>query len=117
MSALALLLAQISVAAYACPKLSVISGESTITMAQSADVPCDDMDMQQPSVCYEHCKDQVGLDRIQLPSVPPATLLASNLVVPLLGPHRATAATNWVAHDLTRVTRPPPSVLFCVFRI
>jgi hypothetical protein len=49
--------------------------------------------------------------------VPPATLLASNLAVPLLGTHRTIAPTRWAAPDLTRVTRPPPSVLFCVFRI
>ena len=114
-SAVVLLLAQISLAAYACPKLSEIPGAGAV--AQAADVPCDEMDMQQPSVCHEHCKDQASADRVQLPGVAPAMVMANNLTVPIFDTQRASAPTNHAEPDLTRVTRPPPSVLFCVFRI
>ena len=72
--------------------------------------------MQQPSVCHEHCKDQAGVDQVQLPGVPSSTVMASNLVVPLFDAHRATAPVSWAGPDPARVTRPPPSILFCVFR-
>jgi hypothetical protein len=118
-SAAALLLAQISLAAYACPKLSTLAAPGTSTASQTAGtgVPCDEMDMQQPSVCHEHCKDQTGADRVQLPGVPPATVLADNLVVPIFDARRASAPTSFDGPDPARVTRPPPSILFCVFRI
>jgi hypothetical protein len=86
-------------------------------VTQPADVPCDKMDMQQPSICHEHCKDQTGADRVQLPGVPAATVLASNLAVPIFDTHDASAPTSFDGPDPARVTRPPPSILFCVFRI
>ena len=116
-SVFVLLAAQIGLAAYACPKLSTILGEGINTATQLADVPCDEMDMQQPSVCHEHCKDQASADRVQLPGVAPAMVMANNLTVPIFDTQRASAPTNHAEPDLTRVTRPPPSVLFCVFRI
>jgi len=115
LSAALLLFAQISLAAYACPKLSAIPGAGA--MVQAAEVPCDEMDMQQPSVCHEHCKDQSGADRVQLPGVPPATVLTHNFAVAIFDTHRDIAPANHNEPDLSRVTRPPPSVLFCVFRI
>jgi len=114
-SAVVLLLAQISLAVYACPKLSEIPGAGAV--AQAADVPCDEMDMQQPSVCHEHCKDQTGADRVQQPGVPPATVLANNLAVSIFDSWHTNGPVSWDDPALNRTTRPPPSVLFCVFRI
>jgi len=111
-SVFAFLLAQISLTVYACPGLSKIAGAA----AERASMPCADMDPQQPSVCHEHCKDQAGVDHVQLPGVPPAMAMAHALVTPLIDAHRAVMPASCAGPDPARVTGPPPSILFCVFR-
>lgn len=112
----ALLFAQIGLAAYACPNLSRGPGAGTGTAAERLGVPCADMDSQQPAVCHEHCKDQAGADQVQLPGVPSSMTMASSLVLPLFDAHRAAVPSNCAGPDPARVTGPPPSILFCVFR-
>ena len=111
----ALLFAQIGLAAYACPNLSRALGAGTETAAEQLGVPCADMDSQQPAVCHEHCKDQAGVDQVQLPGVP-SMAMASSLVLPLFDAHRAAVPASCAGPDPARVTGPPPSILFCVFR-
>ena len=109
----ALLFAQIGLAAYACPNLSRGPGAGNET---AAELPCADMDSQQPAVCHEHCKDQAGLDQVQPAGVPSSMAMASSLVLPLFDAHRATIPASCAGPDPARVTAPPPSILFCVFR-
>jgi|KBSMisStaDraftv2_1062788.scaffolds.fasta_scaffold1044864_2 hypothetical protein len=109
----ACLFAQISLAGYVCPSLSE-SVRSAVS--DQAKVPCAEMDPQQPSVCHEHCKDQVALDHVQLLGVPSPMAMAPSLVIPHFDAHRAVLPASSAGPDPTRVTRPPSSILFCVFR-
>lgn len=111
-SLFAFLLAQISLTVYTCPGLSKIAGAAT----ERASMPCADMDPQQPWVCHEHCKDQAGVDHTHVPGVPSAMAMPHSLVIPLFDAHRAVLPASCAGPDPARVTAPPPSILFCVFR-
>ena len=110
----AFLFAQISLAGYVCPGLS--EGVHAGALSDHAQVPCAEMDPQQPAPCHEHCKDQAGVDHVQFPGVPSSTGMAHILVVPLFDANHATLSASCSGPDPTRVTRPPCSILFCVFR-
>lgn len=110
----AFLFAQISLAGYVCPGLS--EGKHTGARTEQAMGPCAEMDAQQPSVCHEHCKDQAGVDHVPLPGVPSSMAMAPSLVIAHFDAHRAVLPTSCAGPDPTRVTRPPSSILFCVFR-
>jgi len=111
LAAMALLFAQISVAAYACPALTKNAGAGASATAEQPDA---DRGAQHPSLCHEHCKAQVGVDHVQVVGVPPA--MPSGLVLPVLDVHQALLRVTYVAPDLARVSHPPCSILFCVFR-
>src|SRR5206468_61183 len=87
LAAMALLFAQVSVAAYACPDLGKSAGAGASTMAEQNRQPDTGRDAQHPSLCHEHCKAQVSVDHVQVVGVPPA--MPSGLVLPVVDIHRA----------------------------
>lgn len=119
----AMLFAQLAVAAYACPDLAGAQADAVVTaMAMDTEhqaMPgCDEIDLEQPALCHAHGQagDQV-LDKPQAPNVPPAVAI---LLVPALqDPHLAyrPAGADTGAVFLTRVSDPPLSIQYCCFRI
>jgi hypothetical protein len=114
LAAVALLFAQISVAAYACPHLGKTPEAGASTMAEQGRQTDAGSDAQHPSLCHEHCKAQVSADHVQMMGVPPATL--SGLVLPVVDTHHALLRVTYSQPDPARVNGPPCSILFCVFR-
>jgi len=113
-AAAALLFAQISVAAYACPHLGMSPGAGASTITEQGQQTEAGRDGQHPSLCHEHCKAQVSVDHVQVVGVPPA--MPSGLVLPLLDAHHALLRVGYAEPDPARVNSPPCSILFCVFR-
>jgi hypothetical protein len=114
-AALALLCAQLSLAAYACPDLSTTSGVGAITMtvhcAQGGSV----LDPRHPAVCHEQCKPQVNVDyRLQGPDLLPAVPTA--LIVSWVDTYRVLTRARIAEPDAARANGPPLSILFCVSR-
>jgi len=117
LSAFVLLFAQLSVAAYACPALSLLSGVDTVaeqSMPEQFVKPCADMDPEQPSLCTDHCKEQSAIDGVKLPVASPAVPSAFTLAV--VNWYCVTPAPT-ASYYPTRITDPPLSIRFCVFRI
>jgi hypothetical protein len=114
LAATALLFAQISVAAYACPGLSKSAGAGASTMAEQGQQSDAGRDVGHPPLCHEHCKAQVGADQAQVVGVPAA--MPSGLVISVVDVHHAVLRVTHAAPDPARVNHPPCSILFCVLR-
>jgi hypothetical protein len=110
----ALLFAQISVAAYACPTPGKSPGTDASAMLEHGRQPDAGRDAQRPSLCHEHCKAQVSMDHVQVVGVPPAP--PSGLVLAVVDVHHALLEVTYFEPDPARVNAPPCSILFCVFR-
>lgn len=131
-----LLMAQMAIAAYACPALS--SGATGnmqmpptsaspddrdqvdvgMPMAQSSN--CDDMagamDATSPNLCAEHCKYGQQSDKAPTLNAPAAVLTAlyaTPLVPEMAPPPRPAAATL----SALVAASPPHTILHCVYRI
>lgn len=131
------LLAQMSIAAYACPGIlsalqasrpaTAIGGTptaepaDTAALRMAAEAPaCDDMvgamDPTSANLCAEHCKYGQQSDRATTVNVPAAALVAlyATPVVPeLVLPPRPVAA----AMSALVAASPPHAILHCVYRI
>ena len=114
LAAVALLFAQISVAAYACPDLTKSARAGASTMAEQGQQSDAGRDAQHPPLCHEHCKPQVSVDHVQIVGVPPAP--PSGLVLSVVDTHHALLRVTYAEPDPARVNSPPCSILFCVFR-
>ena len=123
-----LLIAQMAIAAYACPALSSAatgtmqmpptSAEQGQPMAQSSN--CDDMvgamDPSSPNLCAEHCKVGQQSDKAPTLNTPVAVLTAlyaTPLVPETAPPPRPAAATL----SALVAASPPHTILHCVYRI
>jgi len=114
-AATVLLLAQLSVAAYACPDLSMGSGAGATTMTEHCAQGGSVLDPQHPAVCHEQCKPHSSVDhRIQSPGLPPA--VPTGLIVTWVDPYRFLSRARTAAPDAARANGPPRSILFCVSR-
>lgn len=127
-----LLMAQMAIAAYACPALlSEASGQiaplvergrladAVMPMAQSS--PCDEMvgatDLSSANLCAEHCKYGQQTDKAPTVNVPAAVLnalYASPLVRDLVPPPRSAGAAT---ESALVAASPPHTVLHCVYLI
>jgi hypothetical protein len=114
-AALVLMLAQLSVAAYACPDLGTSRSAGAVTMVEHCHGGGSVLDPQNPAVCHEQCKPQANVDyRIQafdLPAALPTGLIVASFDAFHLPRH------SWnPARDFVRANGPPFSILFCVSR-
>jgi len=114
-AALVLLLAQLSVAAYACPDLGTSRSAGVMAMTEHCQDGGSVLDPQHPAVCHEQCKPQANVDyRIQSVDLPPA--VPNGLIVALVNPQRVLSRVRNVAPGAVRANGPPLSILFCVSR-
>jgi hypothetical protein len=120
-----ILLAQMSVAAYACPS-NVFSGNApadAIT-AMGAMVDCEQMgegmgrhlDQANPGLCAEHCHPTQQSDHTQAPTVPAALLIALYTVALTVDASRPDGLAP-TADSRLHAAPPPLSILHCCFRI
>ncbi len=108
----ALLFAQWSVAAYACPASAPPAAE----MTDCAGMMMSQLDPAAPNLCAEHCQYGDQGDQPRTP-VTPAASLVSLYTVPLVP---ALAEPIWRGISLSGLltARPPPhTILHCCFRI
>ena len=111
-----MLLAQISIAAYACPGLA-----SSMTMPSDM-ADCDQMpdmatsmDKALPNLCAEHCHQGHQSDQTQVPALPAVALVSLYTVAPIV----RTSELAWptLAQYVPLAAVPPPlSILHCCFR-
>ncbi|MDE2403077.1 MAG: hypothetical protein KGL90_15590 [Burkholderiales bacterium] len=113
-----ILLAQMSVAAYACP--GEASGNDQVVAMASSMVDCDQMDGQldkaNPSLCAEHCHPTQQSDQTQVPTVPVMLMIALYTVAQMVD---ASAPDGLMptADSRLQAAPPPLSILHCCFRI
>lgn len=115
------LLAQMSVAAYACPSNMASDNEPVGAMtAMDAMVDCDQMaghlDKANPGLCAEHCHPTQQSDHTQVPTVPAMSMISLYTVAPTVdasGPDGLTPTADSRLHAVP----PPLSILHCCFRI
>lgn len=130
------LLAQMSIAAYACPGVSsalqasrqataigtpMAEPADTAALRMAAQAPaCDDMagamDPTSANLCAEHCKYGQQSDQASTVNVPAAALVAlyATPAVPELVPPPRPAAASMSA---LVAASPPHAILHCVYRI
>jgi hypothetical protein len=119
-----LLLAQLAVAAYACPGLAALAPAASVVStyaAMDAQMPgCDDMvgamDPESANLCAEHCKQGQQSDHASTLSAPVAMFTALYTTTPASpgkAPPRAAAATL----SALVAASPPHAILHCVYRI
>ena len=129
------LMAQMAIAAYACPVLSTATADAQTSarataqdqsdaagaaVAMVSQGNCDDMvgamDPSSPNLCAEHCKVGQQSDHASTLNVP-AAVLSALYVTPLVPetalPPRPAAATM----SALVAASPPHTILHCVFRI
>ncbi|MGQ0598497.1 hypothetical protein [Aquabacterium sp.] len=128
-----ILLAQMSVAAYACPS-NMASGNAPANAmtAMDAMVDCDQMgghtgedmgegtsrhlDQDNPGLCAEHCHPTQQSDHTQVPTVPAALLIALYTVALTVDASRPDGLAP-TADSRLHTAPPPLSILHCCFRI
>lgn len=119
-----LLLAQLAVAAYACPGLAAKAPAAAMAPADAAadaQMPgCDDMvgamDPEAPNLCAEHCKQGKQSDQASTLTVPVAMLTALYTTAPAL-PGKATPRPAAATLSALVAASPPHAILHCVYRI
>lgn len=111
-----LLFAQLAVAAYECPDLTVSA--MSVKATQNAMPGCTDMDMAQANLCQAHCASaHQSLDTPAAPHV--AAFVSCGLVAVLAEADNASSTAPPPASStlLTRTTSPPLAIRHCCFRI
>lgn len=131
-----LFLAQMAIAAYACPALSAGAmwnmqmpaqsaapddgGQADVGMPMAQSSDCDDMagttDAAAPNLCAEHCKYGQQSDKAPTLNAPAAMLTALYALplVPKPAPPPSSAAATLSA---LVAASPPHTILHCVYRI
>ncbi len=124
-----ILLAQMSVSAYACPGNMASGNTAADAMtAMDAMIDCDQMDVQvgegmgrhldqdNPGLCAEHCHPTEQSDHTQVPTVPAALLIALYTVALTVDSSRPDGLAP-TADSRLHTAPPPLSILHCCFRI
>ena len=116
----AVLFAQVTVAAYACPGLADMQRGAPAAMAtgqqSTTHGDCQGMDTDNPNLCRQHCND--GDQSFQgAPHVTIFPLMTMPLVI--VEPLQPVSARGVISLPglLERATAPPPIIRFRVFRI
>lgn len=110
----ALLFAQWSVAAYACPSPS--RWEADVMAGMDCEGMANEMDPASPNLCAEHCKYGEQGDQLRPPTVP-AVSLTSRYVVPLDSTITESSELVIVSSGLLAARPPPHTILHCCLRI
>ncbi len=119
-----LVLAQLAVAAYACPALARgAEGGQANSAAMALRTPmadCDDavgaMDSGSPALCAEHCKQGQQSDQVPTLTVPAALLTVLYTTEPAL-PQRVPLRSAAATLSALVAASPPHTILHCVYRI
>jgi len=118
----AVLLAQLAIAAYACPRL-----KSTATLGESAagvaapmpgcDQPMGTLDPDSPNLCAEHCKQGQQSDRASFGVALPPVLLNPLYETPAVPVpvHAPSPPGAWLSALVA--ASPPHAIAHCVLRI
>ena len=113
-SLVALLFAQFSVAAYACPSTAKTAAE--VMTGMDCEGMVSQLDPAFPNLCAEHCQYDSQTDQPRTPTAP-AVALVSLYVVPLspalIEPSQRAIASS----SLLSARAPPHTILHCCFRI
>ena len=118
------LLAQMSIAAYACPMLSKAPGGGSATASSTvgdmAGMNCEGiaaaLDPALPNLCAAHCHDGQQSDQSSTLTVP-AVMLALRHPAPLAPEPLGAASPASAALGALAAAFPPHAILHCCFRI
>lgn len=111
---IAIVFAQLAVAAYACPlEIAVGSGASGASSV-AAPSPCDKVDMQQANLCEKHCHDSQQ-SQAAAPAMHAGFIPGYIVVVHLSSWLGSAGAMNDAV--LLHATSPPATIRNCCFRI
>lgn len=130
-----LLMAQMAIAAYACPALSSSvaanmqrpptnaspdeRGDANVDMPMAQTSNCNDMagamDASSPNLCAEHCKYGQQCDKARALNAP-AVVLTALYVTPLM-PETAPPPRPAASMSALVAASPPHAILHCVYRI
>jgi hypothetical protein len=110
----ALLFAQLSVAAHACPSPATQGADAV------AAIDCEGMTSQlhpaSPNLCAEHCQYNDQSDQPRTPTTPAVSLI-SLYAVPLMSTLIELSQPAIVSSGLLAARPPPHTILYCCFRI
>ena len=110
----ALLFAQLSVAAYACPSTAKPAAE--VMMGMDCEGMSSQLDPASPNLCAEHCQDDSQSDQLRTPTVL-LMALVSLYVVPLTSTLAEPSQFSIASNSLLAARAPPHTILHCCFRI
>jgi hypothetical protein len=110
----ALLFAQWSVAAYACP--SPASAGAAAMTGMNCDEMVSQPDPASPNLCVEHCQYGQQSDQLRTPTAPAMSLI-SLYVVSLTSTLTEPSQPAIVSSRLLAARPPPHTILHCCFRI
>lgn len=112
----ALLFAQLSVAAYACPTSTARGADVEMAIDCAGMASQADRDEAAPTLCAEHCHYGQQSDQPRTPSAPAVSLI-SLYVVPLVTAPLEPSRPAIVSFSLLAARPPPHTILHCCFRI
>ena len=116
----AVLFTQLAVAAYACPALTGELGSAPVAVASNQHAGmtggCQEVDADNSNICQQHCL--AGNQSVQAAphlNIPPVAMMSIGVVD--LGQPASALGVTVLPVLLERITAPPPSIRFRVFRI
>ena len=110
----ALLFAQFSVAAYACPSTAKPAVE--VMTGMDCEGMVSQLDPASPNLCAEHCQYGSETDQLRTPAAPAVSLISLYTVA--LFPALAEPIRRHIVSSGLLTARPPPhAILHCCFRI
>ncbi len=112
----ALLFAQLSVAAYACPAAPARHADVEMAADCAGIMNPADWDEAAPNLCAEHCHYGQQSDQPRSPSAPTVSLI-SLYVVPLTPAQFEPNRPAVVSFSFLAARAPPHTILHCCFRI
>lgn len=118
---LSMLFMQAAVASYTCPGLQSEGAPDgwVAGRAPASRMPgCDQPDAASPGLCHAHCLDgKSSLDKAEVPTVTPAAVIVSTILLPLQPPLALPQPAAAQASFLQRTTAPPIAIRHCCFRL
>jgi hypothetical protein len=110
----ALLFAQWSIAAYACPSTTASTAEGM--MMAGCEGMANQLDQTAPNLCAEHCQYGEQSDQLRTPTMPDVSLISLYFVPPVAATTESSPFVI-VSSGLLTARPPPHTILHCCFRI